>query len=390
MKLISPLRFVVAVATLWLAGTAPRAFAQTQPIPLLAYYYIWFDPGSWDRAKSDLPTLGRYSSSDPEVMRQHVRWARDVGIEGFIVSWKSTDVLNARLDTLVDLAADEAFHLAIIYQGLDFERDPLPAEQVAADLESFLRRYGSHPVFQLFGKPLLIWSGTWEFSPEDVAFVASRLPGEFLLLASERQVNEYERLAQWVDGNAYYWSSVDPVDTPRYEEKLVGMGEAVHRSGGIWIAPAAPGFDARLIGGSRVIERNDGETLRRQMAAALASAPDAVGLISWNEFSENSHVEPSRNFGTRYLEVLAELEGGQVPEIPGFDSDEPAETVSSLDPARLAPFLFLGSLMVGSLAILVWRRVRRPSEEKRRDQGTGIGDQESGAGDRGSGAGRPT
>jgi len=138
----------------------------------------------------------------------------------------------------------------------------------------------------------------------------------------------------------------------------VEMGEAVHRSGGIWIAPAAPGFDARLIGGSRVIERSDGETLQRQMAAALASAPDAVGLISWNEFSENSHVEPSRNFGTRYLEVIAELQGGQVPEIPGFDSDEPAETVAFPDPARLAPFLFLGSLTVGSLAVILWRRVR--------------------------------
>jgi len=156
------------------------------------------------------------------------------------------------------------------------------------------------------------------------------------------------------------------------------MGEAVHRSGGIWIAPAAPGFDARLIGGSRVIERSDGETLRRQMAAAMASAPDAVGLISWNEFSENSHVEPSRNFGARYLGVLAELEGGQVPEIPGFDSDEPAETVGSLDPARLAPFLFLGSLMGGSIAILVWRRLRRRGEGKPGNQGSGIGDRDRG------------
>src|SRR5687767_3245771 len=32
------------------------------PIPLLAYYYIWFDVSSWDRAKTDYPLLGRYSS----------------------------------------------------------------------------------------------------------------------------------------------------------------------------------------------------------------------------------------------------------------------------------------------------------------------------------------
>ena len=45
------------------------------------------------------------------------------------------------------------------------------------------------------------------------------------------------------------------------------------------------------------------------MAAATALAPDAVGLISWNEFTENSYVEPSQNFGTRYLDVLAGLLG---------------------------------------------------------------------------------
>jgi len=350
------------MAAVSLAGASPRApFSQDGPIPLLAYYYIWFDPGSWDRAKSDLPLLGSYSSGDAEVMRQHVRWAKDAGIEGFIVSWKRTDALNARLESLVTIASEEDFQLAIIYQGLDFERDPLPVERVAADLTWFEQTFGDHPVFQLFGKPLVIWSGTWEFSDEDIALAASQLEGQILLLASERQVEDYEQVAGWVDGNAYYWSSVDPFDTPRYQEKLTAMGETIHRDGGLWIAPAAPGFDARLIGGSRVVERNDGETLRRQMATAFASAPDAIGLISWNEFSENSHVEPSRNYGTRYLEVLAEVRGGQAPDVPGFDSDQPSETVSSIGVARLAPFLLLGSLIIGSLAILALRRVQGPA-----------------------------
>ncbi|HET7010205.1 MAG TPA: endo-1,3-alpha-glucanase family glycosylhydrolase [Anaerolineales bacterium] len=338
---------------------APSPSVQTPPIPLLAYYYIWFDPGSWDRAKSDLPLLGSYSSSDPEVMRRHVQWAKEAGIDGFIVSWKSTDTLNARLESLVSIASEEDFSLAIIYQGLDFERDALPVDRVVEDLKWFVARFGGNPVFQLFGKPLVIWSGTWEFSDEEIALAARELEGEILFLASERQVDELERRAQWVDGNAYYWSSVDPFDTPRYEEKLTEMGEVVHRFGGLWIAPAAPGFDARLIGGSRIVERNDGDTLRSQMAAALASSADAVGLISWNEFSENSHVEPSRNYGARYLEVLAELRGGQVPDIPTFDSDEPAATVTPFDPVRLAPFLFLGSLALGSLVIILFRRVRR-------------------------------
>ena len=80
-----------------LAKATPAATAVTNPIPVFAYYYIWFDTNSWNRAKMDYPKLGRYTSDDRTVMRQHIQWAKDAGISGFFVSWKSTDVLNRRL-----------------------------------------------------------------------------------------------------------------------------------------------------------------------------------------------------------------------------------------------------------------------------------------------------
>src|SRR5512142_3077387 len=107
------------------SAAAPTPTPVSDPVPVLAYYYIWFDPQSWDRAKQDFPLLGRYSSDDANVMRQHIRWAKQAGIDGFIVSWKSTDKLNRRLDQLVKIADQEHFKLAIIYEGLDFQRDPI-------------------------------------------------------------------------------------------------------------------------------------------------------------------------------------------------------------------------------------------------------------------------
>jgi hypothetical protein len=104
------------------------------------------------------------------------------------------------------------------------------------------------------------------------------------------------------------------------------MGEAIHSRGGLWIAPAAPGFDARLVGGSSVVDRRDGATLRTQLDAATGSSPDAIGLISWNEFSENTHVEPSQRYGSRYLDVVADARGARLPELRDFDSSEPAAT----------------------------------------------------------------
>lgn len=289
-----------------LTPTLPETNAPDDPVPALAYYYIWFDPQSWDRAKKDFPLLGRYSSDDADVMRQHIRWAKAAGIDGFIVSWKSNDKLNHRLDQIVEIADEENFKLAIIYESLDFQRNPLPLNQVGSDLTYFIEHYSRHPAFDIFPKPVIIWSGTWEFSVDEIKKITDNMRERVLILASEKNLEGYQRLSAFVDGEAYYWSSVNPNTHSGYSDKLMAMGDAIHKNNGIWIAPAAPGFDARLIGGNSVVERKDGETLRTELRAALQSLPDAIGLISWNEFSENSHIEPSQNYGNVYLKVLAD------------------------------------------------------------------------------------
>jgi len=351
---------LLALALL-LAGCAPTlstgvSDAERNAIPLLAYYYIWFDPPMWGRAKTDYPLLGRYSSDDREVMQQHVKVAKQAGIEGFIISWKSTEKLNRRLEQLMEIAGEEELKLAIIYQGLDVERQPLPIDRIASDLDLFRDRYAEDPVFDLFGLPLVIWSGTWRFSPEEVAQVVNPHREHLLILASERNMEGYDRLHQLVDGNAYYWSSVNPETFPGYPEKLQQMGRMVHANGGLWIAPAAPGFDARLVGGTRVVERKNGETLRGQMEAALRSSPDAIGLISWNEFSENTHIEPSEKYRTRYVELVADMRLGVVPDILNFESSEPAETQSAPDRGRALALATMALLIVGSLAAIALRR----------------------------------
>ena len=119
-----------------------------------------------------------------------------------------------------------------------------------------MNQYANHPVFDLFEKPIVIWSGTWEFSTQEIASVVQDKRDQILILASEKNVKGYQRLSGIVDGDAYYWSSVDPDTHPGYLEKLAAMSDAVHQDGGLWVAPAAPGFDAgELVGGERVIYR---------------------------------------------------------------------------------------------------------------------------------------
>src|SRR5689334_1702483 len=159
---------LAATVVMLLSLCAATATAAARPIPVLAYYYIWYNPESWNRAKTDYPLLGRYSSDDTKVLEQHVKWAQYAGIDGFIVSWKHTPALDARLRKLIAIADRLDFKLAIIYQGLDFHRNPLPVARVAGDLRFFESHFASDPAFNLYSRPLVIWSGTWRFSADQI------------------------------------------------------------------------------------------------------------------------------------------------------------------------------------------------------------------------------
>ena len=351
-RLAAVLLAVAGAAAVW-----PAAAPATDPTPVYAYYYIWFNPSSWKRAKTDLPQLGTYSSDEQTVMRQHIRLAKRAGINGFIVSWKSTPTLDERLEKLIAVAERERFKLMVIYQGLDFERRPLPITKVAGDLDLFERKYADSPVFDGFGKPVVVWSGTWEFSPKQIAQVTERHRDGLTVLASERNPYDYEAKDRLFDGNAYYWGAVNPDTYPAYDEKLRKMGAAAHKRGGLWIAPAAPGFDARLVGGRGVVKRKGGDTLRRELDAAQQSGPDVIGLISWNEFSENTHVEPSRNYDGTALDVLADVRGTGFEYKGEFDSSGPQGRQDTVvwSVGKLVGFIAAIALVLFALR---WRRRR--------------------------------
>ena len=341
-------------------GTATSPTAVPGAPLVLAHYYIWFTPSSWNRAKIDYPLIGRYASNTERIIRTQIQQAKSAGIGGFIVSWKSNTSMNATLHMVVKIAEQEHFKLAITYEGLDFQHHALPPSRVVADLRTFVTEFAASPVFDVFGKPLVVISGTPEMSPADVRDIAAPFRSRLLVLASEKDVAGYESLAPFVDGDLYYWSSADPQTNHRVAAKLVQMSNAIHAHSGLWIAPAAPGFDARLVGGTKVVPRRDGVTLREEWNAALASVPDAISVISWNEYSENTYVEPSKKYGNTALRVLAALTGMPTPVATDFDSSGPPGVDG---PVRAT--LTIGGFLVAAVGVLVVAAVVRRRTRKR-------------------------
>jgi hypothetical protein len=349
------LQAVLLAGILVLFGSALPVSAGTTPTPLLAYYSIGYDSsGSWNSHWPDSPLLGRYTSDDVAVMREHVRLAQQAGIDGFIVSWRNTPKLNRRLEQLIDIADGQNFKLAIAYQAIDSQQVPVPAAKVAADLTYFQRNYTSHASFTLFGKPVIIWSGTWAYSPRDIAQVAAGKPKQLLLLASARSVDEYQALASSVDGNAYYWAAADPAAS-NYAQTLKDMAAAVHARRGLWIAPASAGFRSPT-SGDKPVDRAGGSTLRQELTTARTADPDAIGLISWNVFKDNTQIEPGVKDGKTAVNVVAGLQNGSQIQVIDFDSSDPGGT--RMQPGNFATLGGAVLLVVASLGMIIVRNLR--------------------------------
>jgi len=64
-----------------------------------AHYYLWYGRptfpiiggGVWRSGYTNQPILGKYNSRNPEVINQHINWAREAKIDFFAINWHDSD-----------------------------------------------------------------------------------------------------------------------------------------------------------------------------------------------------------------------------------------------------------------------------------------------------------
>ncbi len=78
-----------------------RVMSDGRKLKVFAYYYPWYDGAAdprWSTLREYSPYLGFYNSGDEAVVRQHVEWAIEYGIDGFLVEWFGPDSADPRDD----------------------------------------------------------------------------------------------------------------------------------------------------------------------------------------------------------------------------------------------------------------------------------------------------
>lgn len=315
--------------------------------PILTPYYTWYDSSRWDAGYATSPELGEYMSDDADVIQQHLDWLQRGNITTIVVSWWGPLGEPGQPNTTMFedgiLAANWPSNLdfCILYEPrngtyggrlemTDGEIDLDRAENrttLVGDFEYLSAEYfNDERYLTIDGRPVVyMWIAgaltgdvrtafeeVFEAIPEDPYMIADlNLWGPPSLIGTEIAdvfdgVTDYIMFApeEHRDGNV-----------PRTDSYLAALEETLQRwrlaadVAGLDFYPVVqPGFTRFGDSENRVHKRDPGifratcETVRHQLQAGH----EGVVVTSFNEWHEDSHIEPDVVHGASYLDIVRE------------------------------------------------------------------------------------
>jgi len=296
----------------------PAASAQSDCNVWAYYMGFWTGEAAWrhqERVLSDRPLRGYYDTTDTGVAAAQIGEAMSAGIDAFIVDWWGPgegSTTNA-LYNMLDRAAEHGFEVAASIDSFDGVHN-VGRGAMADALRHLLDQTVNHPAYLHYqGRPVIF------FAFQQRAGIS---PGEWQSLRSEVDPG---RRATWIaegtrdcplcggvmDGMYAFnmaWSNGNARMYTRDRDAVLGAG------GTAYVPTIHPGWDESLVARrdgrpnpTTPRDREGGDFLRRLWSAAGATGSDIRLIVSWNEFIENSHIEPSDQYGSTYLDVVREL-----------------------------------------------------------------------------------
>jgi len=345
------------IARLLLLALVPLTLAAGEsPAHLSAYYYPWY---SHDRhwhegylAEEGDPALGTYNSRSPSVIRQHLDWSRQGGIDNLVCSWWGPgswedDTIRRYIAPVISAEANpENPTLCVFYEaegilGMDPERgivfDKETTEKFVEDFAYLAETYFDLPsYYRIDGKPVVYlylsrtFAGDYANAIARVRAKMRSLGHEVFLIGDEVYWGDPDetRVALWDAVTAYNLHGPplfgDQPDQTLFVEECDTLYqdwvELCTRLGLKLIPGFIPGFNNHGADPDKTyypISRNltpgapDTSTLDALADVSLRHADPslkAVVLTSFNEWHEDSQVEPRENAdGSPNLQFLEAL-----------------------------------------------------------------------------------
>lgn len=325
------------------ATATPLTLAPPIPAPagsLLvgAYWYPWYDSNGrhWKQGYRGQPTLGQYASGDPKVISQQIDWATGAGINFLVTSWWGKDSFEDKIisSQLVTPPLNSRIKFGILYEtngllkktgdNIDMD-DPANRTKFVQDMSYVATTYFKQPNYLSIGnRPVIfiyltrIYTGNFAQALSEARTAVKSATGQDVFIIGDEvywQAPTAARLKLFDGVTGYNMHTARPDIADGFAQKelkqyQVWAGAA--RAAGVLFAPGViPGFDDLAVRPEMnhpVIPRSP-EMFRNEITGAIPLAEGAARMLlvnSWNEWHEYTSIEPSKEFGTSYLDVLRE------------------------------------------------------------------------------------
>jgi hypothetical protein len=314
-------RFTTRSDLLRAGGTVPGVSSIDSRL-VLAFFYPWWDRAGWSNPSLFIDAPVRpYSSDDEDDLARVMREAKDAGIDALVVSWAGKDfdggIDHRRMLRCLAAAQQAGIRIATLFETTvanpRHEDGLADSDTVFRWLADVVDLYSSQPSYLRVGsRPVVLAYAAQRMSQEGWADALSRLRagGRDVLMIGEG-INA-TRLGA-LDGLFYYASNLYQGDEIRDFDRVQSLSVRTYHllpndSGRrrIWVATVSPGYDDRqLLDGRvpRVTDREGGKYYSRQWQSALDMRADWIVVTSWNEWLENTQVEPSVRYGALYTHL---------------------------------------------------------------------------------------
>jgi len=340
-----------------------------------AHYYPWYgapahdyQDGEWSLESPSRPVLGNYNSTDEEVIEQHFDWCHEAGVSWLNVAWwgEGSHEDNRFKNDLLEHPRAHEFDWSVLYETEgQFHRGEIDMgeksnrEQLRQDLVYLSETYFNRDMYKtLDDRPVLYLYVAHSFrGPVAEAFSDALEPidEEPYLVAHIPEGSTVDSFPIMDIADAvttYNPYAPDEAIESIYLDRLSEVYRSWYLAGqhtGIDVIPTAlPGYDDTEI----IHDPRDNPPLApspeqyEQAAEITCSFADGpVFVTSFNEWYEDTQIEPSEEYGTAYLDITADIlatETCEPPEIDGtaielqFETTvDEAERNSDIDHGRM-------------------------------------------------------
>jgi hypothetical protein len=345
---------IVGAVLLLALATLPARAQEAREV--WAYYLGWYLWDSWNDDRLIDRPQNLYDVRDAGSLGAQIDQARGAGIDAFIMSYfgpKDGNLTHQVFNALLDQAGGRGFRVAAsVDLGDPYYHATL--DEVKDTLRYLIHDRANHGAYLRYqGRPVIYFWNQGRYSAADWRAVRDEIdPNHATLWIAE---GTSTALIPTFDGLYLFntaWAGNPAATAQRYSN-------AVRAAGGDFYSPTAlPGWDESRIAGrtnpTSPRDRAGGQFLRNSWQGAISAGRDVILIVSWNEYFENSHIEPSQLYGSQALDTLrpliAEWKAGAASAAPEAPSDVPAFTANANLRLRAGPSTdtdVLGSVAYG-------------------------------------------